>query len=125
LPSSRDEFLSKGEKSVIEVINSKPNGFTLIKSLIAVAVIAILAAIALPNLLEAQTGSKVSRVKSELRTIAGALEAYHAGCGHYPPWISNRVRINPPKWTISKGDIVLVSPRSNYLGHSLYPGKVE
>jgi len=51
-------------------------GFTLIELLIVVAIIAILAAIAIPNFLDAQVRSKVSRVKADLRTIATALEAY-------------------------------------------------
>jgi prepilin-type N-terminal cleavage/methylation domain-containing protein len=51
-------------------------GFTLIELLIVVAIIAILAAIAVPNFLEAQTRAKVSRVKSDLRTVATAMEAY-------------------------------------------------
>lgn len=52
------------------------SGFTLIELLIVVAIIAILAAIAVPNFLEAQTRSKVSRCKADLRTVATALEAY-------------------------------------------------
>ena len=58
--------------------------FTLIELLIVVAIIAILAGIALPNFLEAQTRAKVSRVKSDLRTIATALEAYHVDYNKYP-----------------------------------------
>ena len=59
--------------------------FTLIELLIVVAIIAILAAIALPNFLEAQTRSKVARAKADMRTVATALEAYHTDCRHYPP----------------------------------------
>ena len=58
--------------------------FTLIELLIVVAIIAILAAIAVPNFLEAQTRSKVTRVKSDQRTIATALEAYRLDQNVYP-----------------------------------------
>jgi len=50
--------------------------FTLIELLIVVAIIAILAAIAVPNFLEAQMRAKISRVKADQRSIATALEAY-------------------------------------------------
>jgi general secretion pathway protein G len=51
-------------------------GFTLIELLVVVAIIAILAAIAYPNFMEAQTRANISRVKSDLRTIATGLESY-------------------------------------------------
>jgi prepilin-type N-terminal cleavage/methylation domain-containing protein len=58
-------------------------GFTLIELLIVVAIIAILAAIAIPNFLEAQTRSRVSRVKGDLRTQAIALDSYYVDHSHY------------------------------------------
>ena len=51
--------------------------FTLIELLIVVAIIAILAAIAVPNFLEAQTRARVSRADNDLRTIALAMESYN------------------------------------------------
>ncbi len=64
------------------LLNSR--GFTLIELLIVVAIIAILAAIAVPNFLEAQVRSKVSRVQTDLRTIATALESYKVDWNRYP-----------------------------------------
>lgn len=59
-------------------------GFTLIELLIVVAIIAILAAIAVPNFLEAQTRAKVSRVKADMRSIATAVESYYVDTNRYP-----------------------------------------
>ena len=61
-----------------------PKGFTLIELLIVVAIIAILAAIAVPNFLEAQTRAKVSRVKTDMRSLAVALESYAVDNNNYP-----------------------------------------
>lgn len=59
-------------------------GFTLIELLIVVAIIAILAAIAIPNFLAAQVRAKVSRVKGELRTISIAYESFYVDNNMYP-----------------------------------------
>ena len=62
----------------------KLRGFTLIELLIVVAIIAILAAIAVPNFLEAQTRAKVSRIRADLRSLATALESYFIDNNAYP-----------------------------------------
>ncbi|MGF1574192.1 MAG: prepilin-type N-terminal cleavage/methylation domain-containing protein [Sumerlaeia bacterium] len=59
--------------------------FTLIELLIVVAIIAILAAIAVPNFLEAQTRSKISRNKADMRTVVTGLEVYYLDNNKYPP----------------------------------------
>ena len=58
--------------------------FTLIELLIVVAIIAILAAIAVPNFLEAQVRAKVSRCRADMRSLTTAVEAYAVDHNKYP-----------------------------------------
>jgi len=64
-------------------------GFTLIELLIVVAIIAILAAIAVPNFLEAQVRAKTGRVQNDLRSLAMAIEAYRVDHDMYPEGTDN------------------------------------
>ena len=65
-----------------------PHAFTLIELLIVVAIIGILAAIAVPNFLNAQIRAGVTRVKADFRTIMTALETYRLDNNDYPPDLS-------------------------------------
>ena len=77
---------------------NKYSGFTLIELLIVVAIIAILAAIAIPNFLAAQTRAKVSRAKGEIRTITTGLEAYYTDSNAYPRWAEVANGPHPPDY---------------------------
>lgn len=63
----------------------KAKAFTLIELLIVVAIIGILAAIAVPNFLNAQIRAKVARVQSDMQALSTAMESYRLDRNNYPP----------------------------------------
>lgn len=77
------------------VFSFRHSAFTLIELLIVVAIIAILAALAVPNFMEAQTRAKVARAKSDHRTIATGLEAYRLDTNKYPKGNNSSRAFNP------------------------------
>jgi prepilin-type N-terminal cleavage/methylation domain-containing protein len=60
-------------------------GFTYLELLIVITLIATLAAIGVPNFLEAQTRAKVARARADMATLMVAVEEYHRDHHAYPP----------------------------------------
>ena len=78
-------------------LNRKHAGFTLVEIMIVVAIIALLAAIAVPGFLRARKRSQASKIINDLRLIDGAVDQYAIETGK------------------KSGDVVAVSDWTNYL----------
>ena len=89
---------------MLNKLNKRRGGFTLVEIMIVVAIIALLAAIAVPGFLRARKRSQASRILNDLRMIDAAVDQYAIE--------TNR----------STGNIVGVTDWTNYLkkGSSLY-----
>ena len=89
---------------MLNKLNKRRGGFTLVEIMIVVAIIALLAAIAVPGFLRARKRSQASRILNDLRMIDAAVDQYAIE--------TNR----------STGNVVNTADWTNYLkkGSSLY-----
>src|SRR6478672_6465303 len=94
----------RNKKIMLTKLNRKHAGFTLVEIMIVVAIIALLAAIAVPGFLRARKRSQASRILNDLRMIDSACDQYAIE--------TNR----------KTGDVVGVADWTNYLkkGSLLY-----
>ena len=65
-------------------LRSNRSGFTLVEIMITVAIIALLAAIAIPNLNRSKVTANESAAQSTLKSVSSALENYYAVNNRYP-----------------------------------------
>jgi len=61
---------------MLQKLNKNRGGFTLVEIMIVVAIIALLAAIAVPNFLRARKRSQATRILEDLRIIDSACDQY-------------------------------------------------
>jgi prepilin-type N-terminal cleavage/methylation domain-containing protein len=89
---------------MLNKLNKRRGGFTLVEIMIVVAIIALLAAIAVPGFLRARKRSQASRIINDLRLIDSAVDQY-------------AIETNK-----KSGDAVAVTDWTNYLkkGTNLY-----
>ena len=71
------------------MLRNTRQGFTLIELLIVVVIIGILAAIAIPKFANTKEKAYVAQMKSDLRNLVNAEEAFFADSVHYTPSVAN------------------------------------
>ncbi len=82
--------------------------FTLIELLIVVAIIGILAAIAVPNFLNAQVRARIARVEADLKSIHTAMEMYKMDNNNQRyPRFGNMT--NPARWNLLTSPVSYIS----------------
>ena len=75
----------------------KNQGFTLVEIMIVVAIIALLAAIAIPNLLRAKISANDAAAKATLRSLSTVTETFAtSNSGNYPTDMTSLTGATPP-----------------------------
>jgi prepilin-type N-terminal cleavage/methylation domain-containing protein len=102
---------------MIQKLQTRRGGFTLVEIMIVVAIIALLAAIAVPNFLRARKRSQATRVLEDLRMIDSATDQYAID--------NNKTSGMTPAWTDLKNYLkvgsVLYSTGADIFGDSYGP----
>ena len=78
-------------------MNRNKQGFTLVEIMVVVAIIALLAAIAIPNLLRAKISANDAAAKATLRSLSTVSETYAtSNSGNYPTDMTSLTGATPP-----------------------------
>jgi prepilin-type N-terminal cleavage/methylation domain-containing protein len=88
---------------MLNAINKRRGGFTLVEIMIVVAIIALLAAIAVPGFLRARKRSQASRILNDLRMIDSAVDQYAIETNR-----TTGATVNTADWTnyLKKGSLL-------------------
>ena len=101
---------------MLQKLNKNRGGFTLVEIMIVVAIIALLAAIAVPNFLRARKRSQATRILEDLRIIDSAIDQYAIE--------NNKAGGATVNWTdiqayLKKGSVLYNSSGTDMLGNQL------
>jgi prepilin-type N-terminal cleavage/methylation domain-containing protein len=106
---------------MLNKLHKRRGGFTLVEIMIVVAIIALLAAIAVPGFLRARKRSQASRIMNDLRLIDSAVDQYAIETNK-----KSGDTVNTVDWTnYLKQGTVLYSTGRDILGNSYGAQKVD
>jgi prepilin-type N-terminal cleavage/methylation domain-containing protein len=106
---------------MLQKLNKNRGGFTLVEIMIVVAIIALLAAIAVPNFLRARKRSQATRILDDLRMLDNAVDQYAIETG-------KTSGVNPTFADIQnwvKKDTILYSTGTDLFGDTYGPFTVD
>lgn len=93
-------------------MKANKQGFTLIELLIVVAIIGILAAIAVPNFLNAQVRAKTARAQADMKNLKTALESYQLDYNSFPTARQNAITKESGQIALNRRFFPLTTPVS-------------
>ena len=100
---------------MLQKLNTKHAGFTLVEIMIVVAIIALLAAITVPNFLRSRKRSQATQILEDLRVIDSAVDLYaienNKGSAMNPVWADLQAYIK-------NGTRLYMSASKDILGNS-------
>jgi prepilin-type N-terminal cleavage/methylation domain-containing protein len=106
---------------MLNKLNKRRGGFTLVEIMIVVAIIALLAAIAVPGFLRARKRSQASRILNDLRMIDAAVDQYAIETNR-----STGNTVNVTDWTnYLKKNSQLYNTGNSLLGSAYGPQTVD
>ncbi|HEY4283851.1 MAG TPA: prepilin-type N-terminal cleavage/methylation domain-containing protein [Chthoniobacterales bacterium] len=106
---------------MLNKFNTKRAGFTLVEIMIVVAIIALLAAIAVPGFLRARKRSQASKILNDLRMIDAAVDQYAIETTK-----TTNATVDVTDWTnYVKKDTMLYSTGNDMFGNAYGPQAVD
>jgi len=75
-------------------------GFSIIELIFVIAVLGIIAAVAVPKLMDSRSNALITTIKQDISTITSSIQSYHM-INNKIDKISNSVNINSTTWDVS------------------------